>query len=85
MTTDAYFRYFSMTKPITSVALLMLYEEGKFQLSDPLAKYLPEFATKVIPVSPDFTGSAAGPVTVDFVETSELGPVSMAETKTVLR
>lgn len=39
----------------------------------------------VIPVSADFAGSAAGPVTVDFVETSELGPVSMAETKTVLR
>ena len=39
----------------------------------------------VIPVNPDFAGSAAGPVTVDFVETSELGPVSMAETKTVLR
>jgi CubicO group peptidase (beta-lactamase class C family) len=33
-----------MTKPVTSVALLMLYEEGKFQLSDPLARYLPEFA-----------------------------------------
>jgi P pilus assembly chaperone PapD len=39
----------------------------------------------VIPVSTDFTGSAAGPVTVDFVETSEHGPMSMAETKTVLR
>jgi CubicO group peptidase (beta-lactamase class C family) len=45
MTTDAYFRYFSMTKPVTSVALLMLYEEGKFQLGDPLARYLPEFAS----------------------------------------
>jgi CubicO group peptidase (beta-lactamase class C family) len=44
MTTETYFRYFSMTKPITSVALLMLYEEGKFQLTDPLAKFLPEFA-----------------------------------------
>lgn len=43
MTTDAYFRYFSMTKPITSVALLTLYEEGAFQLTDPLSKYLPEF------------------------------------------
>jgi CubicO group peptidase (beta-lactamase class C family) len=32
-----------MTKPITSVALLMLYEEGKFQLSDPLEKYIPAF------------------------------------------
>ena len=39
----------------------------------------------VIPVSTDFAGSAAGPVTVDFVETSEHGPMSMAETKTVLR
>jgi P pilus assembly chaperone PapD len=39
----------------------------------------------VIPVSADFTGSAAGPVTVDFVETSEHGPMSMAETRTVLR
>ena len=39
----------------------------------------------VIPVNPDFATAAAGPVTVDFVETSETGPVSMAETKTVLR
>ena len=39
----------------------------------------------VIPVSPDFASAATGPVTVDFVETSDAGPVSMAETKTVLR
>jgi hypothetical protein len=39
----------------------------------------------VIPVNPDAAGAASGPVTVDFVETSEAGPVSMAETKTVLR
>lgn len=39
----------------------------------------------VIPLQPDHAGAAAGPVTVDFVETSEAGPVSMAETKTVLR
>ncbi len=43
MTKDTYFRLFSMTKPVTSVALLTLYEEGKFQLDDPLARYLPEF------------------------------------------
>ena len=43
MTEDTYFRLWSMTKPVTSVALLTLYEEGKFQLSDPLARYLPEF------------------------------------------
>jgi len=39
----------------------------------------------VIPVNPDFAASAAGPVTVDFVETTDTGPVPMAETKTVLR
>ena len=41
-------RIFSMTKPITSVAAMMLYEEGRYQLDDPVAKYLPEFTdTKV--------------------------------------
>lgn len=44
MTIDSYFYVYSMTKPVTSVALLMLYEEGKFQLGDPVAKYLPELA-----------------------------------------
>ena len=37
------FRIYSMTKPVVSVALLMLYEEGKFQLDDPLEQYLPGF------------------------------------------
>jgi CubicO group peptidase (beta-lactamase class C family) len=43
MKTDSLFRLYSMTKPITSVALLMLYEEGKFQLSDPLENFIPAF------------------------------------------
>ena len=44
MQLDTIHRIYSMTKPITSVAVMMLYEEGKFQLNDPVAKYLPEFA-----------------------------------------
>lgn len=40
---DTLFRIYSMTKPVTVVAVLMLYEEGKFLLSDPVARYLPEF------------------------------------------
>lgn len=44
MPEDAIFRIYSMTKPITGVALMMLHEEGKFRLSDPVAKYIPEFA-----------------------------------------
>jgi CubicO group peptidase (beta-lactamase class C family) len=43
MRTYNLFRMQSMTKPVTSVALLTLYEQGKFQLSDPLAKYIPAF------------------------------------------
>lgn len=43
MRTDAIFRIASMTKPITSVAVMMLLEEGRFQLTDPVSKYLPEF------------------------------------------
>lgn len=41
---DTIARIYSMTKPLTSVAVLMLYEEGRFQLDDPLARYLPDFA-----------------------------------------
>jgi CubicO group peptidase (beta-lactamase class C family) len=41
---DALFRIFSMTKPVTAVAMMMLYEEDKFQMNDPVSKYLPELA-----------------------------------------
>jgi CubicO group peptidase (beta-lactamase class C family) len=44
MTRDTMVQIFSMTKPITGVALMSLYEAGKFQLDEPLSKYLPEFA-----------------------------------------
>src|SRR5713101_7902040 len=43
MKPDAIFRIFSMTKPITSVAVMMLAEEGKIDLLAPVSKYLPEF------------------------------------------
>jgi CubicO group peptidase (beta-lactamase class C family) len=42
---DTLFRIYSMTKPITSVAAMMLYEEGAFELKDPLKWYLPAFGT----------------------------------------
>src|SRR5918993_4056919 len=41
---DTIWRIYSMTKPITSVAAMMLYEEGLLQLRDPVARYLPAFA-----------------------------------------
>jgi CubicO group peptidase (beta-lactamase class C family) len=44
MTSDSIFRLYSMSKPITSVAAMMLVEEGKLSLGDPLSKYIPAFA-----------------------------------------
>lgn len=44
MRVDSMFRLYSMTKPVASVALLTLYEQGKFRLTDPLDRYLPQFA-----------------------------------------
>ncbi|MDE3205203.1 MAG: beta-lactamase family protein [Acidobacteriota bacterium] len=44
VTTDTLWRLASMTKPVTSVAALMLYEEGAFELKDPISRWLPEFA-----------------------------------------
>ena len=43
MTSDTIFRIYSMTKPITTVVAMMLVEEGKLQLDDPLSKYIAEF------------------------------------------
>ena len=52
MAPDAMFRICSMSKPITSVAVMILYEEGKFLLDDPVSKYLPEFKNPKVLVKP---------------------------------
>ena len=41
---DTIWRWYSMTKPITGVALLSLYEQGRFRLDDPVQRYIPAFA-----------------------------------------
>ncbi|CAI8395972.1 MAG: Esterase EstB [Acidimicrobiaceae bacterium] len=45
---DAIFRIYSMTKPITSIALMQLYEQGKFLLEDPVEKFLPSYKNPVV-------------------------------------
>lgn len=57
MRTDQFFRLYSMTKPVTAVALLTLFEQGKFQLSDPLSKYIPEFAQVQVYAGDEADGS----------------------------
>jgi CubicO group peptidase (beta-lactamase class C family) len=65
MSKDAIFRIYSMSKPITQVTAMMLYEQGKITLDEPVAKYLPQFKdTKVGIEKPD---PAGGPPTLDLM------------------
>lgn len=53
MTPDSLFRIYSMTRPMTSVAILMLHDEGRLNLDDPVAKYLPRFAGQRVLTDPE--------------------------------
>jgi CubicO group peptidase (beta-lactamase class C family) len=64
MTKDAIFRIYSMTKPITTVAAMMLFEDGRLALNDPVAKYIPAF--KGVMVGEE-NKDAEGKVTLDLV------------------
>jgi len=85
MRPDAIFRLASMTKPITSVALMILYEEGRLQLEDPISQYVPELSgMKVLGGSgPRSDGSALEDVEREItvrdllMHTAGLGPGSM--------
>ena len=60
MPRDAIFRIYSMTKPITTLTAMMLVEEGRLQLSDPVAKYIPSYAKMQVGVEkPDPNGGKA--------------------------
>lgn len=61
---DTIFRIYSMTKPITSVAAMMLYEEGRFDLKHPVSRYIPAFADARVLTG----GSTMSPVTVPATE-----------------
>ncbi len=57
MSADSVFRMASMTKPIASVALMMLYEEGHFRLADPISEFIPEFKNSKVAIPKDSGGS----------------------------
>jgi CubicO group peptidase (beta-lactamase class C family) len=60
MTKDAVFRIASMTKPVTGVAIMMMMEEGKLKITDPVSKYIPSFKDlKVAVAEPKRTGANA--------------------------
>jgi len=68
MRTDSIFRICSMTKPIVTLGVMMLYEEGRFQLDDPISKYIREFADSKVLVKPKdgkpYTIPATQPITI---------------------
>lgn len=64
VTADTRWRLFSMTKPITSVAAMILWERGELELTDPISRWLPAFADTPVYV----TGSSTDPVVVHQVE-----------------
>ena len=69
MRRDTIAQIYSMTKPVTGVALMQLWEAGKFRLDDPLAKYLPEYANMRVYAGKDATGqpmyvAADRPITI---------------------
>src|ERR671933_2439084 len=61
---DTLWRIYSMTKPVTTVAAMMLWEEGAFELKDPVAQFLPEFAQARVWTG----GSQLKPVTEPLTE-----------------
>lgn len=82
MSNDTIFRIASMTKPITTVGLMQLWEQGRFQLRDPLSKFLPEFSDMrvALPIEPGDaargpfkTVEAASPITIQHLLTHTAG------------
>jgi CubicO group peptidase (beta-lactamase class C family) len=63
MSQDTIFRIYSMTKPITGVAMMILFEEGKWRLDDPVTRYVPEFKTLKVMTGTDGNGK---PILVDM-------------------
>lgn len=77
MRTDSIFRIYSMTKTVTSVAALLLMEEGRFALNDPVARYLPEFTNMNVFVGGTVDAPqlrpATGPITIKQLLTHTAG------------
>src|SRR5579864_2827580 len=73
ITTDTLFRLALMTKPIASVAAMMLYEQGDFLLSDPISKWLPEFSDMKVAQTP----SPDSPSRLPYVLVPAVRPITI--------
>ena len=76
METDTIFRLYSQTKPVTGAAIMMLFEEGHFLMTDPIAEYLPEFAEMAVYLGEqngEVQTEPAGPITIRQLATHTAG------------
>ena len=70
---DHLFRIYSMSKPIVSVATLMLVEQGKLALQDPVSDYIPEYANLTVMNEDGSTQAAVNTMTIEHLLTHESG------------
>ncbi|MBC7368159.1 MAG: beta-lactamase family protein [Undibacterium sp.] len=75
MPANVIFRIASMSKALTTTAIMMLYEEGKFRLHDPVSKYIPAFAKPQVAVAPP----AGSPADVKFVLVPAKRPIQIRD------
>jgi len=84
---DDVFRKFSQTKAVTTVALMTLFEQGKFQIDDPVSKFIPEFADVVLdqmkPNGTYTTRPAASPLTIRHLMSHTSGIMGKPELRTL--
>ena len=82
MPKDAIFSLASLTKPVTAAAVLMLVEEGRVRLTDPVSQFIPEFKDLKVAVSPSQTVPASRPITIRDLLTHTSGLVAPPRTPT---
>ncbi len=83
MQKDTLFRIFSMTKPVVSVAMMVLYEEGKFQLNDPVSKFIPSLGSFSLFVDGE-TVDAGLEITIEQLLTNTAGLSDRVDTRNAL-
>ena len=82
MPKDAIFSLASLTKPVTAAAVLMLVEEGKVRLTDPVSRFIPEFKDLKVAVTPSQTVAASRPIVIRDLLTHTSGLVAPARIPT---
>ena len=80
MTAETLFNLASMTKPVTAVSILMLAEDGRLQLTDPVSRFIPEFKGQLVASADGARAKASGEITITDLLTHTSGLISPLRT-----